>query len=290
MSTLWENIYRLDDERRNILIALSDKGVYPSGDEKFSDFPRLIKSIEVAPRANTQVMLFGEYTSRKIIVEDTKVLIDFSTIMSVDDMFNGFGSMEYIDLPNNFARIATSARSFLDSCALLKSFTFPRNSFKNVKQCTHFFFGCKNLTSISDINLGVNVLSADSCFSSCEKLTSLDLSGGFGVNMRHGNLLFRNCKNLQMINLPENFASNAIALYNFFSACTELMEIHGGIYAKISFSLSDCTKLTHESLMNVINSLQQVDSQKSLSLGSTNLAKLTDDEKAIATAKGWTLA
>ena len=42
--------------------------------------------------------------------------------------------------------------------------------------------------------------------------------------------------------------------------------------------------------MVVINGLQTVTSTKTLTLGSTNLAKLTDEEKQIATNKGWTLA
>ena len=49
------------------------------------------------------------------------------------------------------------------------------------------------------------------------------------------------------------------------------------------------TKLTHDSLMSIINNLATVSTTQKLTIGSTNLAKLTDDEKAIATNKGWTL-
>ena len=42
--------------------------------------------------------------------------------------------------------------------------------------------------------------------------------------------------------------------------------------------------------MVVINGLQTVTETQTLTLGSTNLAKLTDAEKKIATDKGWTLA
>lgn len=41
--------------------------------------------------------------------------------------------------------------------------------------------------------------------------------------------------------------------------------------------------------MVFINGLQTVNGQK-LTLGTANLAKLTDDEKKVATDKGWTLA
>ena len=42
--------------------------------------------------------------------------------------------------------------------------------------------------------------------------------------------------------------------------------------------------------MVVINGLQTVTTSQVLTLGATNLAKLSDEEKAIATSKGWTIA
>jgi len=58
--------------------------------------------------------------------------------------------------------------------------------------------------------------------------------------------------------------------------------------------LAELLYITHESLMNVINNLYDRKtaglSTLSLKLGSNNLAKLTDEEKALATAKGWSLA
>ena len=57
------------------------------------------------------------------------------------------------------------------------------------------------------------------------------------------------------------------------------------------FDVSTCTKLTHDSLMSIINALESKTSGTwTVTLGTTNLAKLTDAEKAIATQKGWTLA
>lgn len=61
------------------------------------------------------------------------------------------------------------------------------------------------------------------------------------------------------------------------------------------FSFEWSTKLTHDSLLNIIDVLEDKSADTSgtswvLTLGTTNLAKLTDTEKAIATEKGWTLA
>jgi hypothetical protein len=52
-----------------------------------------------------------------------------------------------------------------------------------------------------------------------------------------------------------------------------------------------CTKLSHDSLMSIINALQEKSTGTfTCTLGGINLTKLTDTEKAIATQKGWTLA
>lgn len=70
-----------------------------------------------------------------------------------------------------------------------------------------------------------------------------------------------------------------------------------GVIASNNFNVSYCTKLTKESLMSIINCLQDKRADTSgtkwvCTLGTTNLAKLTDAEEqiAIATQKGWTLA
>ena len=47
---------------------------------------------------------------------------------------------------------------------------------------------------------------------------------------------------------------------------------------------------TRETLMETINAMQTVATTQTLTLGSTNLALLTDEDKKIATDKGWTLA
>jgi hypothetical protein len=61
-----------------------------------------------------------------------------------------------------------------------------------------------------------------------------------------------------------------------------------------SLFLNYSTELTVESLMNVINNLYDIKTAgcntQILALGSTNTAKLTSDQIAIATNKGWTVS
>ena len=83
---------------------------------------------------------------------------------------------------------------------------------------------------------------------------------------------FGNCRNLKHITFENKFLS--------------AVQFH------------QCPLLTHESLINILNALYDYvngeldgsSKDKTLTLGTINLEKLTDAEKAIATQKGWTLA
>lgn len=91
------------------------------------------------------------------------------------------------------------------------------------------------------------------------------------------------------LHLPAGFGQNATNLNHCFRNCAALTTITGNPNFKTSLLLG-LPNLTHDSLMVVINGLQTVTSTQTLTLGTENLAKLTDAEKQIATDKGWTLA
>ena len=60
------------------------------------------------------------------------------------------------------------------------------------------------------------------------------------------------------------------------------------IIEKISWKVFN--NYDRESIVKVLNNLQSITTTQTLTLGSTLLAKLTDEDKKIATDKGWTLA
>jgi len=71
----------------------------------------------------------------------------------------------------------------------------------------------------------------------------------------------------------------------------ENIKISGKI-AVGEWNFSYSTKLTNDSLMSIINALYDYSgtgTTHTCTFGATNLAKLTDAEKAVATQKGWTL-
>lgn len=79
-------------------------------------------------------------------------------------------------------------------------------------------------------------------------------------------------------------------LNNAFFRCDSLESVTFGNTIATNLVLNFSTKLTHECLLHILGQLEETSTTLTLTLGATNLAKLTDAEKAIATEKGWTLA
>ena len=102
--------------------------------------------------------------------------------------------------------------------------------------------------------------------------------------------MFSYCLYLRDLHLPAGFAQAATGVKDIFIMCLLLTNITGNPNFKVSFSLENSPRLTHDSLMVVINGLQTVPTAQTLTLGTANLAKLTDEERKVATDKGWTLA
>lgn len=102
--------------------------------------------------------------------------------------------------------------------------------------------------------------------------------------------LFYNYKGTSVDGLIQySDTENVTNMSSMFVNCSNLKSI---LMTNIgaSFSIKSSTKFEREDLLVILNNLKTVTSSKTLTMGATNLAKLTDEDKAIATNKGWTLA
>ena len=100
--------------------------------------------------------------------------------------------------------------------------------------------------------------------------------------------MFYGCSSLTTV--PQFDVSNVKDMGSMFSGSSSLEEIHM-ININANLNISASTKFTREALLEIIGNLKaQTSGTKTLTMGATNLAKLTEEDKAIATNKGWTLA
>ena len=157
----------------------------------------------------------------------------------------------------------TSLYSAWEDCSTLTEFPMIDTS-----NCTDFmaaWYGCYSLKSFP----------------------ALDFSKGETFDFA-----WYNCRALT--EFPALDLHNGSSIRDAWIGCSSLTTLGGFGAIKENFDLSSCPKLTVDSLMNVINQAADLNSLgitgKTMTLGSENLAKLTDAQKAVATSKGWSLA
>lgn len=141
---------------------------------------------------------------------------------------------------------------------------------------------------------------------------SIDLSNFNISNVTSMNNLFYYCQNVTSIDISGFDFSKVINLSNMFVAANSLVNLNFGYnlgkgytqktsnYSNYTVNLYNTRNLSHDSLMSVINGLYDLNLtynvagggtlyRQKLSLGS-NMDKLTSEEIAIATNKGWNVS
>ncbi len=241
-----------------------------------------------------------------------------SNVTNMSYMFSSlYYSLQNLDLSNFNTSNVTNMSYMFSYCQGLKTLNISNFNTSNVTNMSYMFNYCAGLSNIdvssfdtsnvTDMNNMFNsygglsldlsnfntskVTNMGTMFGYCSNLTTLDLSSFDTSNVTNMHYLFRldeKLKNITGILDLQSIDENS-DWGNYFEGCSALEEVHIHNLGR-NLSLSDSPNITHDCLVELINNLQTVTSTKTLTLGSTNLAKLTDAEKQVATDKGWTLA
>lgn len=220
----------------------------------------------------------GIMYSIKKLPDDIKMVNSYSC----SDAFSNLSNLEY--LPKNLdTSTATTMSKMCFNCEALKEIP-DTLVLDNVTTANSAFYGCESIVLFPKLNTS-KVTNFSVFLAECtalETVEEIDMQSATNVSQ-----CFRNDK--QLINIA--------GFTNIGKAYTQ----NATNYNNYKLDISSSTLLTHESLMNVINNLYDLNITydvanggtlytQSLVLGSTNLAKLTDEEKAIAINKGWSLS
>ena len=173
-----------------------------------------------------------------------------------DAMFHSCVNLTNVIIPNNIKTIKGSA---FGKCTSLTNVTFP-NSIRYMGG--YMFNGCTSLVSVTIPN---SVISIEAyMFNGCTSLVSVTIPNSV---ISIGTYMFNGCTNLTNVTLGNNFNCN-------------------------NLDLSVSTKYSVDTLVAMLTALADRTGQTAytLTIGATNLAKLSDDQRAIATDKNWTLA
>ena len=183
---------------------------------------------------------------------DTLSSVPLYNTSNVVQMTGTFENSGVISLPLFDTSNVTRMDSIAQSASRLK--VFPALNTSKVTTMSAAFYHAQALEEVKQLDFS-KVTDIGYLFGYCSNLTTL---GGFE-------------------NLGESYSPSSSANLS--------------VYA---LNLSDCSKLTHDSLMNVINNLYDIAAKgvktQQLVLGRINLKKLTAEEIAIATDKGFSVS
>lgn len=205
---------------------------------------------------------------------------------------------------------------FLRNIQALKTISFPYVTTINSPTGGngHVFGNCENLTSFTLDNL--EDIETSSVFEDVRNVKYISLPKLKTIRANYGHALFNRNYSLEKIDLPQI----PRITQSMFKDCCRLKEFEipytctsidkasgrssafGGCYSLTNLILfenfnldnlncTDCP-LTHECIIDMFNKLKDLTGEDSLTLtiGATNLAKVTDEEKILATNKNWILA
>ena len=219
-------------------------------------------------------------------------------VVSLSNTFNFAYSLQEIATETwdttNWA--VTTLASCFGSCYSLQSLDLSGWDTTNwaVTTLASCFGYCYSLQSLDlsgwdTTNWAVTTLA--SCFGYCYSLQSLDLSGWdtTNFNISAGNYRFDGCRALRSL---KGINRAKFATYFNQSDVPNLpnLEEYTGCPYNISHSYSSASKLTHDSVVAILTTLPTVTASRTITLGQTNKLKLTSEEIAVATQKGWTVA
>ena len=264
----------------------------------------------IIPSGQKEVFANGEYditefAEVKVSVPEaklgTKSITQNGTYRATDDGLDGYSEVNV-----ETEKFSPRYVSFYNYQGTELDQELNNISFKNTDTCIYLFSNCSNLITIPLIDIS-NIKITRCMFESCRNLKEIPKLDT--RNMTTMTDMFFNCQKLKTI--PELEASNVFIVSRPFSFCSSL-ENFGGLknlgqaylttqnanYFNYTLDLSGSTKLTEQSLINVLTNVYDIVSKgvkaQQIILGSTNLAKLTSAEGQAALTRatnyGWTVS
>lgn len=285
----------------NIKTAIQAKGV-TVGDAPLADYATKITNIPTGGSVQGIVMndVYNKATNVQVIPYSFT-----SSWTSVRGLFGGCVAVTNFSQVSFDTSISTNFQYLFQNCAQMV--TAPQLNTSNGDKFGHCFQGCQKLTDTPNWDFS-NGTDFNNLFRSCNKLENFNtLNTSSGTNFSY---MFMYCafttapqlntssgtnftsmfaRNPNLVTVPQLNVSSGTDFTQMFYNCSNLENLGGFVGLKAPLILSYSNKITHQSLLNVIDGLADMtgQSQKTLNIGATNLAKLTAEQIAVATAKNW---
>ena len=210
---------------------------------------------------------------------------DTSKVTNMIDMFRNCSGLKSLDVSSFDTSAVTNMNGMFRDCKGLTSLDVSSFDTSMVTNMDSTFWGCSGLTSLDLSGWDTSmVTSMNGMFRDCKGLKSLDVSGFVTSKVANMNGMFYDCSALTTLDLSNFDTSTVSSMQQMFQNCSVLTSLKW-INWKSSVSLS-YSPLSAECLKDLLNNLATVENQ-TLTLGSTNLAKVSTADILAAQFKGW---
>ena len=219
------------------------------------------------------------------------------SINNLSYLFSGLVNLKNIKwgaLPTLLADTVLANSMFKD-CHQIETINLTPLNITAISGVTGMFEECNYLNNILWGNIKIRSTSFNSMFLNCRSLISIDtsfLDPEYGSTGSMSNM-FNNCTLLETLDLSSLKTSSITSIANAFFACDSLTNV---VFEDNCFSNGRLTKLdlsysplSHDCAVDIFNKLATRDNSPTLKLSTTTKGYLTEDEIAIATAKGWVI-
>lgn len=232
--------------------------------------------------------------------------LDFTGVTSIANIFENCSKLGEIPNVSNTSSLTNISQTF-NKCVAVKEIDLSNWNVSNVKYATWLFKDCNAVKKINISNWNLDKCTEMTTWFqydwALQELYINNINTSKITNM-YG--VFSSCSSLNkivglfqgdsLINLNTAFSRvGALTDFNGFENLGKAYDTsQEANYGSYTLDLSECTKLTHDSLVSIINNLYDINTKgcnaQQLKIGATNIAKLTSEEIAIATSKGWTVS
>lgn len=213
---------------------------------------------------------------------------DTSKITSMYYMFNSCSNLTTLDLSNfDTSKVTEMTNTFRD-CSKLTSLNISGFNTSNVTNMQAMFYGCNSLESLDLSSFNTSkVTGMYAMFAYCRAITSLDLTNFDTSNVTDIGQMFYTVSSLLSLKFHFNFKANyEKVLLNINDNL--IIDWLGEYVDNINLKLVSSLNFSLTNIRSLLLALGTVESA-TLTMYADQLNALTEEEKANAVSKGWTL-
>ena len=146
-------------------------------------------------------------------------------------------------------------------------------------------YGCTALVNVGELRTA-NITDLRWVFYGCSSLVNID--GIDTDSITSATEMFHGCSSLVTIHNDLDFSNVTEKIDDTFTSCKSLQNVSFKGTINVDIAMNGCQKLTVASLLSLLNALTP-GANKTCKIGTTNIMKLTEEQRMIAINKGWQL-